>query len=102
MEIPAESVALTLLRPQLRAEESVRETVTEPCETQVRSPTSNRPGESCWTPPGHERGGNSWCLLSREASREGVRPAGLGTFLLSSQEKSSDWSLVGKARRVGP
>lgn len=43
MEIPAESVALTLLRPQLRAEESVRKTVTEPCETQVRSPTSNRP-----------------------------------------------------------
>lgn len=31
MEVPAEAVALALLRPQLRAEESAGEMVTEPC-----------------------------------------------------------------------
>lgn len=80
MEIPAEVMALTLLRPQLQAEELVGEMVTEPCETRLRSPTSNRPGESCWMPPGHEQGGSSWCPLSREASSEGERLLSLASW----------------------
>lgn len=70
---PSRSCGFALAQAQLQADGSVRETVTEPVRPGLRAPTSDRPGESRCTPPGHEQGGNSWCPLSGEASSTGVR-----------------------------